>query len=216
MENRQAKLAEEKKHLLSSRMSSFTRMGLLKCLGFFPPQHQAQCSHSFSFRTWWTRMEQAAKHVIAEDDIPLACKKAMDSFPHAALELAVTSASVTSLMTLIASGEVHVVDALVQSKLLYDKLQEQPNAVVTADNNVQFLQREVVKTTDFLDKFLLAAIDKHLEVIENMMLRDELVAEKGLSGPRHFASLWKLLKTWKVLQGRGPGPGTVSFNNVKL
>ena len=148
-------------------------------------------------RTWWGRMEQAAKHVISEDDIPETCRQIMAEFPLAAVDLAIVAGSPLALMQLTSKGENHVVDKLIQAKALFDRLQEQPNAVASADHQVQYLKQELPKFTGFLDKHLLPAVDLHVEVLEGADFKSDLIKSDYL-GPNQFKCLWKLLKAWKV------------------
>ena len=151
-------------------------------------------------RTWWAKLEQAAKHVIAEDDIPETCKHIMDEFPFAALDLAITADSAEALLTMTLAGEVHVVDKMVQAKVMHGKLQESPNAVLCSDHHVQHLNREMARATTFFEKFLLKAFELHVSVIAEMDFKSDLITMKrgNMQGQNQIKCLWKLLKAWKA------------------
>lgn len=143
-------------------------------------------------------MEAAARHVISEDNIPETCNQIMSSFPFSAVELALSRDEPLALLQLTGAGEVHVVDRLVQAKALFERLQEQPNAVMSADNHVQHLKREISKLNEFLDKYLVKVMELYLAAINDADWKAELVKKNFYTGPAQIRCLCKLLRAWKA------------------
>ena len=143
-------------------------------------------------------MEKASKHVITDDNIPETCKALMTEYPAAAVDVALADKNIMSLLRLIRDGEVHVVDKVCAAKVMFDRLAEQPNAVIGADMHVMHLKREVLRFSDFLDSFGVQCIDKHVEIFENVAFDSDLVRNGEHAHVDNIKCLWKLLKTWKA------------------
>ena len=143
-------------------------------------------------------METAAKLVISDDNISEHCKTLMKDFPFSAIQMAIDTKAEHGLMTMITNGEAHVVDKLVQAKILSDSIDEQPNSVVSGESQVVFLKQEVVKLTEFFEKHLAPTVDLLVKVIHGADSRSVLL-ESGVA-PDQFRCLAKLLRAWKARQ----------------
>lgn len=150
-------------------------------------------------------MEAAARHVLSEDSIPDTCKNILATYPVGAIDLAMNAGGPLALLSLIGSGEVHVVDRLVQAKVLNDSILEQPNAVFSQDPQVQNLLKEVARTGEFLAANMEAALRMILAVIKETNFKAEVVKNNKYTGPEQIKSLWKLLKSWKAFVGWSGG-----------
>ena len=143
-------------------------------------------------------MEGAAKLVITDDNISEHCKQLMKDFPYSALQMAIDTKAEHGLMTMITNGEAHVVDKLVQAKCLFDRIDEQPNSVVSGESHVVFLKQEVVKMTEFFDTHLVSTVDPLVKLIHDADSRSVLL-ESGVAHDQ-FRCLAKLLRAWKARQ----------------
>ena len=155
-------------------------------------------------------MERASKHVISDDNIPETCKSLMSEYPVTAVDVALADKNVMSLLNLIRDGELHVVDKICAAKLMFDRLAEQPNAVIGADPHVMHLKREVMRFTEYLESVAVHCIDKHVEVFENVTFDSELVQNGEYAQVGNIKCLWKLLKTWKAYGW----PGVITNNMI--
>ncbi len=141
-------------------------------------------------------MEAAAKLVLSDDNISEHCKQLINDFPSSALEMAIETNTEHGLMTLITNGEAHVVDKLVQAKCLSDKIEEQPNSVVSGESHVILLKQQVVRTASLLDRLLVPTVDLLVKVIRDADSRSVLL--KSGVAPDQFRCLAKLLRAWKA------------------